>query len=370
VGARPTPDSVVTPAGGLDEARLAALLDRVAPSAPPEGPSGGCGGGGTPPSDYALVSAAVVATAAVDAAIATADAALRAAYAPRFPELDALLPSPGPYEAVVAALGNDPSPRVNLAAALPLSAAVITVNLAAAPTAGVRLSAAEADAVAAATRRVGHLDAAHRRLTAFVKSAAGVVAPYFYALVGAGLAAARLAATHVGGGGGGSGGGFATAPASSGGAAADGGRLLALVSMPACNVQVVGAPGGAEAASTGALLGDAAAARGRHHRPGTSGARRVEAPIGHGQLRRRQLLQLLVQLPPPPPPPPPVNAPPPDAPRSLLPATHAASPDSDSTRPPWTAHARTRSSLRFHRCPRLSSVSASSTRDICASPDA
>ncbi|GAB0489791.1 hypothetical protein MMPV_001016 [Pyropia vietnamensis] len=235
------PDSVLTPAGTLDDTRLQALLERVAPL-PPSG--GGDGEGGPPlsppPADYALVSAAVAATAAVDSAIASADAALRAAYAPRFPELDTLLPSPGPYAAVVAALGNDPSPRVDLAPALPSSAAVITVHLAAASTAGVPLSSADAAAVAAGAARVGELDAARSRLTAF------------------GLAAALLAATHVGGAGASAaatGGGVEVAPG-----VADGGRLRALASMPACNVQVVGAAGGAEAASTGALLGDAAAA--------------------------------------------------------------------------------------------------------------
>ncbi|GAB0493169.1 hypothetical protein MMPV_004443 [Pyropia vietnamensis] len=253
------PDSVLTPAGTLDDTRLQALLERVAPL-PPSG--GGDGEGGPPspppPADYALVSAAVAATAAVDSAIASADAALRAAYAPRFPELDTLLPSPGPYAAVVAALGNDPSPRVDLAPALPSSAAVITVHLAAASTAGVPLSSADAAAVAAGAARVGELDAARSRLTAFVTSAAGVVAPNLCALVGEGLAAALLAATHVGGAGASAaatGGGVEVAPG-----VADGGRLRALASMPACNVQVVGAAGGAEAASTGALLGDAAAA--------------------------------------------------------------------------------------------------------------
>lgn len=264
------PDSVLTPAGTLDDARLQALLARVAPLPPAYNDGGRRDGNGAgssppapPPADYALVSAAVAATAAVDAAIASADAALRAAYAPRFPELDALLPSPGPYAAVVAALGNDPSPRVDLTAALPSSAAVITVHLAAASTAGVRLSPSDAAAVAEGAARVGELDAARGRLTAFVTSAAGVVAPNLCALVGEGLAAALLAATHVGGAGAGAG---ASGAAGGGGvapAAADGGRLRALASMPACNVQVVGAAGGAEAASLGALLGDAAAAR-RH----------------------------------------------------------------------------------------------------------
>lgn len=196
------PDNVLTPAGTLDDARLQALLARVAPLPPAYNDGGRRDGNGAgssppapPPADYALVSAAVAATAAVDAAIASADAALRAAYAPRFPELDALLPSPGPYAAVVAALGNDPSPRVDLTAALPSSAAVITVHLAAASTAGVRLSPSDAAAVAEGAARVGELDAARGRLTAFVTSAAGVVAPNLCALVGEGLAAALLAAT-------------------------------------------------------------------------------------------------------------------------------------------------------------------------------
>lgn len=264
------PDSVLTPAGTLDDARLQALLARVAPLPPANNDGGRRDGNGAgssppapPPADYALVSAAVAATAAVDAAIASADAALRAAYAPRFPELDALLPSPGPYAAVVAALGNDPSPRVDLTAALPSSAAVITVHLAAASTAGVRLSPFDAAAVAKGAARVLELDAARGRLTAFATSAAGVVAPNLCALVGEGLAAALLAATHVGGAGAGAGASGAAGGGGVASAAADGGRLRALASMPACNVQVVGAAGGAEAASLGALLGDAAAAR-RH----------------------------------------------------------------------------------------------------------
>lgn len=165
-------------------------------------------------------------TAAVDT-----HARLRLAYAPRFPELAALLPAPREYASVVSVLRNDIVGRsADELEAIISAGAVITVQVAASRSRGSALSAENLEEVAALLGEIERIENAERELLAYVEGRAGVLAPNLAVIVGGAVAAQLLG---------------------------EAGGLDVLARMPSCNVKSLGKV-------RRAMLGGSSVRRGRH----------------------------------------------------------------------------------------------------------
>mmetsp|Transcript_2130 Transcript_2130/g.8368 ORF Transcript_2130/g.8368 Transcript_2130/m.8368 type:complete len:488 (+) Transcript_2130:113-1576(+) len=139
---------------------------------------------------------------------------LRNDYAPKFPELETLIFNPLDYARVVSKVGNETDlTKVDLASVLP-SATVITVTVTASATSGKPLHPDQLTGVVNVADGILLLDEAKKKTLAFVESRTSGMAPNLSALVGS-----RTAARLIG----------------------IAGSLMDLASIPACNIQVLGA---------------------------------------------------------------------------------------------------------------------------------
>ena len=171
----------------------------------------------TDPAHRLLVDCNALAT-DIDAEIAAVAALARDRYRARFPELESLVADARDYARVVRALGGEADPAtVSLDGLLP-AATIMVVSVTAATTAGVPLPPSARDEVAAACDMILRLDTDRATMLSLVTARMHRVAPNLSAAVGADVAAALVGAA---------------------------GGLIPLASMPACNVQVLGAKKGA-----------------------------------------------------------------------------------------------------------------------------
>ena len=183
--------------------------------------------------EYRLVLASNALDAALDEELATLHAYIIAAYAPKFPELANIIPSPAEYVRTVRRIANEMDlTLVDLSDVLP-SAQIMVVTVTASTTAGRQLSADALADVLAACGEFAAIEAAKAEVLAFIESRMGVLAPNVSSLLGT-----RVAALLVGVAGG----------------------VGALARIPSCNVQVLGAARRrTTASSTGLARGPAAA---------------------------------------------------------------------------------------------------------------
>jgi U4/U6 small nuclear ribonucleoprotein PRP31 len=184
-----------------------------------------------PATEDALLRDCVAAVYDVRSASAAAHARLRLLYTPRFPELEALLPSMRDYARAARVLGNDlggGGPR-GLDEFL-AQGTVISVEVTASASAGRLLTEHELAEVVRLCDEADRLEAGEAAVLEYVESRAGIVAPNLTALVGGSVAAQLVG---------------------------EAGGLDALARIPGCNIQVLGK-------THKALQGGSSARSGRH----------------------------------------------------------------------------------------------------------
>mmetsp|Transcript_60191 Transcript_60191/g.141728 ORF Transcript_60191/g.141728 Transcript_60191/m.141728 type:complete len:517 (-) Transcript_60191:196-1746(-) len=138
---------------------------------------------------------------------------VRQAYAPRFPELEALIQNPMDYVRTVRKIGNEmDTTNVDLTGVLP-SATVMVVSVTATTTTGKPLPPEQLEKVMTACEQVLHLDGTRAEILAYIESRMAILAPNLTAIVGAAVAAQMMALA---------------------------GGLQELSRMPSCNVQMMG----------------------------------------------------------------------------------------------------------------------------------
>ncbi|PWN42862.1 Nop domain-containing protein [Ceraceosorus guamensis] len=139
---------------------------------------------------------------------------IRDHYAPRFPELESLIPNPWDFVRAVQALGNDESlTKASLEQILP-HGTVVVISMTASTTQGKPLSTQEWRRVEEATESVFELEAARRKILSYVESRMTLIAPNLSAVVGTRVATKLLGVA---------------------------GGLTGLSKIPACNVHLLGA---------------------------------------------------------------------------------------------------------------------------------
>ena len=160
----------------------------------------------------------------VDNEILIAHKFIRDHYAPRFPELEQLIPNPWEFVRVVQALGNeDDMLKANLEGVLP-HGTIVVISMTASTTNGRPLSKDAWDKVQEACQVVFDLEAARRKILAYVESRMTLIAPNLSALLGTRVATKLLGVS---------------------------GGLTALSKIAACNVGLLGAPKKTATAATG-----------------------------------------------------------------------------------------------------------------------
>jgi U4/U6 small nuclear ribonucleoprotein PRP31 len=164
--------------------------------------------------EYNLIVSANNLSVDVDNEILVVHKFIRDHYAPRFPELQQLVPDPVMFIRSARALGNESDlTKAHLNAVLP-PAILMTVAVTATTTKGRPLPQAEWDAVIRACDLEERLDAARLKIFQYVQSRMSVLAPNVSAIVGTTIAAKLLGVA---------------------------GGLAALAKMPAGNVHLLGA---------------------------------------------------------------------------------------------------------------------------------
>ncbi|KAI9091283.1 hypothetical protein DFS34DRAFT_635584 [Phlyctochytrium arcticum] len=134
-------------------------------------------------------------------------------YAPKFPELESLVPNPIDYARTVKLIGNEMDlTRVDLKSLLP-SATVMSLTVTATTSKGHPLSQAEIDQVIEACDMLLSLESGRRQILAYVESRMAIVAPNLSALVGSNIAAKLMGLS---------------------------GGVTGLSKIPACNILVLG----------------------------------------------------------------------------------------------------------------------------------
>lgn len=138
-------------------------------------------------------------------------------YAPRFPELDTIIPKPWDYIQAVEAIGNPddltaPQRNGKLDSAL-TRALIVPISIAASTSTGHKLSEAEWDQVKEGIRVLYELGRVTRTILDYVESRMAFIAPNLSALVGSSVATKLLGIS---------------------------GGLAGLSKIPACNIQVLG----------------------------------------------------------------------------------------------------------------------------------
>ncbi|EJD00962.1 Nop domain-containing protein [Fomitiporia mediterranea MF3/22] len=153
----------------------------------------------------------------VDNEILVVNKFIRDHYAPKFPELEQLVPDPTMFIRSVRALGNSDDPKkVDLSGVLP-QAAIMSVHIAASTSSGKKLAESEWLAVQNACDLADRLEEARKKASkifSYVSSRMNMLAPNLSAIVGTTIAAKLLGVA---------------------------GGLSALAKMPACNVHLLGA---------------------------------------------------------------------------------------------------------------------------------
>lgn len=188
-------------------------------------------GGAEEADAQALLGDCVRALADARAAAAAGRLRVRELYAPRFPELESLLPDAREYARVVRVLGDDVEGGGEGLREVIGAGGVITVQLAASTSSGRRLDAAEKEALGAVLDAVDRAETAEGTLLRYVEERAGVIAPNLVGVVGGKVAAQLLG---------------------------EAGGLDALAMMPSCNVKGLGR------VKKDLMGGSSSARRGRH----------------------------------------------------------------------------------------------------------
>lgn len=164
-------------------------------------------------SEYDLIVDCNALTVDIDNETAIVHNFIRDSYRPKFPELESLVLHPIDYARVVRRIANETDlTLVDLEGLLP-SATIMVVSVTASTTTGRPLPPDVLDRVVEACDRALALDEAKRKVLRFVESRMGGLAPNLSAVVGSAIAAQLVGVA---------------------------GGLMALASMPACNIQVLG----------------------------------------------------------------------------------------------------------------------------------
>ena len=139
---------------------------------------------------------------------------IRDAYAPRFPELEALIQNPLDYVRTVRRIGNEMDiTQVELGGVLP-SATIMVVSVTATTTTGGLLPVDTLNKVMAACDQALELDDTRQQILHFIETRMNILAPNLTYVVGSSVAALMMSAA---------------------------GGLQELSRMPACNIQMIGA---------------------------------------------------------------------------------------------------------------------------------
>ncbi|KAK9728903.1 U4/U6-U5 snRNP complex subunit prp31 [Basidiobolus ranarum] len=164
--------------------------------------------------EYKLIVKANDLTAAIDTEIISVHRFIRDHYAPKFPELESLVPSSLDYARAVKTIGNEPDiTKVDLRPILP-SATIMVVTVTGSTTVGKPLNEHDFKIVMDACDMALELDEAKKTILAYVESRMAFIAPNLSAIIGSATAAKLMGAA---------------------------GGLTSLSKMPACNIQVLGA---------------------------------------------------------------------------------------------------------------------------------
>ncbi|KAL5488240.1 PRP31 [Sanghuangporus weigelae] len=164
--------------------------------------------------EYTLIVQANNLSVDVDNEILVVHKFIRDHYAPKFPELEQLVPDPTMFIRSVRALGNAEDPKkVDLNGILP-QAAIMSVHIAASTTPGKKLPENEWLAVQNACDLADRLEDARKKIFTYVSSRMNTLAPNLSAIVGTTVAAKLLGVA---------------------------GGLSALAKIPACNIHLLGA---------------------------------------------------------------------------------------------------------------------------------
>ncbi|ORY03530.1 Nop domain-containing protein [Basidiobolus meristosporus CBS 931.73] len=164
--------------------------------------------------EYKLIVKANDLTAAIDTEIISIHKFIRDHYAPKFPELESLVPSALDYARAVKTIGNESDiTKVDLRSILP-SATIMVVTVTGSTTAGRPLDEREYKIVMDACDMALQLDEAKKTILEYVESRMSFIAPNLSAIIGSATAAKLMGAA---------------------------GGLTSLSKMPACNIQVLGA---------------------------------------------------------------------------------------------------------------------------------
>jgi len=153
---------------------------------------------------------------------------VRQSYAPRFPELEALIQNPLDYIRTVRRIGNEmDTTAIDLTGVLP-SATVMVVSVTATTTTGKPLPPEQLEKVLTACDQVLQLDSTRLQILDYIESRMNILAPNLTSIVGSSVAAQMMALA---------------------------GGLQELSRMPSCNVQMMGAKRKVQNGQSTAALG-------------------------------------------------------------------------------------------------------------------